>query len=439
MRARMNESGRKIGLLCLLGCAPEVGRAIFAGVLCLVVLGCGSEPAADRGPAVQTGARVLGAQHVQQVQGQRLGLIVNHTARVDTTHLIDHLHRFGIEVGAIFGPEHGLRGDADAGEMVSDGRDATTGAPIYSLYDSTRAPTASELDGLDALVFDMQDVGARFYTYITTMGQSMQAAAEAGLPFIVLDRPNPLSGTYVSGFVLEPQHESYVGKYPIPVAHGMTVGELARMIKGEKWLPGLDDLALTVVEMDGWERSMRWPETGLPWIQPSPNLPTFETALAYAGTCFFEATAKASEGRGTSRPFTHVGAPWADGEALADTLNARGLPGVRFHATRFTPTPNAGDASPKFEGTSLSGLRIEVTDAGAYRPVEAGIHILHAVYQQAEREDVADFFTSYVTSLAGTQALAQMLDNGAGPGAIIATWQDSVRSFREQRRPYLLY
>ena len=388
---------------------------------------------------VKTGARVLAARDFRSLQGQRLGLIVNHTAQVDSTHLIDLMHRADIEVGAIFGPEHGLRGEADAGEAVADGRDATTGAPIYSLYDSTRTPTPGELDGLDALVFDVQDVGARFYTYITTMGQSMQAAAEAGLPFVVLDRPNPLGGAYVSGFVRAPEHDSYVGKYPIPVAHGLTVGELARMIKGEGWLPGLDDLELRVVEMDGWTRAMQWPGTGLPWIRPSPNLPTFETALVYAGTCFFEATTKASEGRGTDRPFTHLGAPWADGAALADTLGASGLPGVRFRATRFTPTPNAGDASPKFEGEQLHGLRIEVTDAGAYRPVETGIYVLHAFYHQAQRAGVDSFFTSYLASLAGTDALQQMLQEGARPEAIIATWQDDVRAFREQRQPYLLY
>lgn len=411
-----------------------------AGLL-LLALGTGgcAQPQA-RGP-VAPGARVLAENEFARLEGKTVGLIANHTAQVDTTtHLIDAMHGAGIEVGAIFGPEHGLRGETDAGEAVSDGRDETTGAPVYSLYDDTRAPTPEELDGLDALVFDIQDVGARFYTYITTMGRSMQAAAEAGIPFVVLDRPNPLGGTYVSGFVLEPEHRSFVGKYPIPIAHGMTVGELARMIKGEGWLSGVEEGQLEVVEMDGWERAMRWPETGLPWVSPSPNLPTFETALVYAGTCFFEATTKASEGRGTPRPFTHLGAPWADGPALADTLNAHDLPGARVHAAQFTPQPNAGDSEPKFEGERLEGVRIEVTDAAAYRPVEAGVHVLHAFYRQAKRKGRAEeFFTSYLKKLAGTERLGEMLRSGASPDAIIDAWHDEVEAFRERRTPYLLY
>lgn len=390
--------------------------------------------------AVKTGARVLTENDFARLQGKRVGLVANHTARVDTAHLIDLMHRAGIEIGALFGPEHGLRGSEDAGEAVSDGRHETTDAPIYSLYDETRAPTQAELEGLDALVFDVQDVGARFFTYITTMGLAMQSAAEAGLPFVVLDRPNPLGGSYVSGFIREPEHASFVGKYPIPIAHGLTVGELARLIKGEDWLPGLDDLGLEIVEMEEWERTLRWPETGLPWIRPSPNLPTFETAIVYAGTCLFEATTKASEGRGTRRPFTHLGAPWADGRALADTLNVRDLSGVRFYPFTFTPEPNAGDAAPKFEGKKLQGVRIEVTDTAAYAPVEMGIHVLHAFYRQARRKGRAEgFFTSYLELLAGTDRLRNMLRSGARPGAIVAAWQREVQAFRERRRPYLLY
>lgn len=388
---------------------------------------------------VKTGAARLAEGEFARLRDRRVGLVVNHTARVDTTHLIDLLHQTGVEIGAIFGPEHGIRGTANAGEVITGGHDEATNTPIYSLYDDTRKPTPEELEGLDALVFDVQDVGARFYTYITTMGWAMQSAAEADLPFIVLDRPNPLGGTYTSGFLLEPEHHTFVGQYPIPIAHGLTVGELARMIQGEAWLPGVQDVDLEVVEMEGWKRAMQWPETGLPWIHPSPNLPTFETALVYSGTCFFEATTEASEGRGTRRPFAHLGAPWADGRVLADTLAARDVPGARFHAARFTPEPNAGDASPKFEGEELQGIRIEVTDTSAYRPVETGIHVLHAFYHQARDRGVEDFFTSYLASLAGTDDLQEMLRSGARPGTIIAAWQDEVRAFRERRRRYLLY
>ena len=223
-------------------------RSLLLPLLVVLVLmaGC-AEP--ERPPAaLQTGAQTLVANDFDALAGQRVGLIVNHTARVDTAHLIDRIHRApNVEIGALFGPEHGLRGTADAGEKVADGVDDRTGAPIYSLYGANRQPTAAQLEGLDALVFDIQDVGARFYTYISTMGLAMQAAAESDVPFIVLDRPNPLGGDYVSGFVREPEQESFVGQYPIPIAHGMTVGELARMIQGEAMLPGLESLDLRVV------------------------------------------------------------------------------------------------------------------------------------------------------------------------------------------------
>lgn len=390
---------------------------------------------AARQSPVKTGASVAYENGFQRFQGQTVGLIINHTARVNTIRLIDAMHRAGIEIGALFGPEHGLHGTTD---VIEGGREPVTGAPIYSLFDSTRAPTPEELEDVDALIFDVQSVGVHFYTYVTTMGLSMQAAAEAEIPFIVFDRPNPLGGQYMSGFVVEPQYRSFVGKYPTPVAYGMTIGELARMIRGEGWLPGLEDLKLEVVEMKHWERDMRWPRTGLQWIRPSPNLPTFEAALAYAGICFFEGTA-ISEGRGTPRPFLSLGAPWIDGPSLVDTLNGRDLPGVYFNPITFTPEPNAGDSSPDFEGKRLQGIRINVIDLSNYRPVETGIHILHAFYHQAQRKGIEDFFNSYLKSLAGTDRLRKMLRKGARPEAIIAAWQDEVQTFRKRRQPYLLY
>jgi uncharacterized protein YbbC (DUF1343 family) len=376
---------------------------------------------------------MLATSDFEALDGQRVGLIVNHTARVDTAHLIDRIHRApNVELGALFGPEHGLRGTADAGEKVADGVDDRTGAPIYSLYGANRQPTAEQLEGLDALVFDIQDVGARFYTYISTMGLAMQAAAANDVPFIVLDRPNPLGGDYVSGFVREPEQTSFVGQYPIPIAHGMTVGELAQMIQGEAMLPGLDSLDLRVVNLSGWNRAERWSATGRDWNPPSPNLPTFETALVYAGACLFEATS-ASAGRGTQRPFLQLGAPWpeAAGQSLADTLNARGLPGVTFESVSFTP---------RLEGTALHGIRYRVTDAHAFRPVEAGIHVLHAFYQEAEARDESLIARpEWLARLAGTPRLQTMLEDGTQPSAIIQAWADDVESFRARRQPYLRY
>jgi len=425
--------------------APDpLVRSLFLPLLvfCFGLLaGCAGP---DRPPAaLQTGAQTLAAGSFDALAGQRVGLIVNHTARVDTAHLIDRIHRApNVELGALFGPEHGLRGTADAGEKVADGVDDRTGAPIYSLYGASRQPTAEQLEGLDALVFDIQDVGARFYTYISTMGLAMQAAAANDVPFIVLDRPNPLGGNYVSGFVREPEQTSFVGQYPIPIAHGLTVGELARMIQGEAMLPGLDSLDLRVIELTGWERANRWPATGRNWIPPSPNLPTFETALVYAGACFFEATS-ASAGRGTQRPFLQLGAPWPEAvsQALVDTLNGRGLPGVTFEPASFTPEsiPNMA-SSPRLEGTALHGIRYRITNGDAFQPVEAGMHVLHAFHQEAAAQgDTLIARPEWLARLAGTPRLHTMLEDGAAPSAIIQAWTEEVEAFRAQRQPYLLY
>jgi len=372
-----------------------------------------------------------------------VGLVTNHTALVDSAdggplHLIDRLDAApNMTLDALFGPEHGLRGTAEAGAAVESGRDTATGVPVYSLYGASKKPPPESLDGLDALVFDMQDIGARFYTYISTMGYAMQAAAEAGIPFVVLDRPNPLGGR-VGGFVLESEFASFIGLYPIPIQHGFTTGELAQMIAGEGWLPGLGGLDLRVVGMEGWNRSMLWSDTELPWTPTSPNIPDFETALVYPGIALFEGTVM-SEGRGTASPFLVVGAPWLDGVALADTLCARELPGVRFEAAHFTPRSIPGvAANPKFEDEAVEGVRIIITDADVAEPVALGIHLLHASYQQVPHD--VDFFDSdWLAKLAGTRRLQKMLEHGATPEQIVAAWQDDVTDFEHARRPYLLY
>lgn len=420
-------------------CFPS--SALWAVVLAMGLLatGCG----ADTRPPVRTGAEVLSANDFAALQGERVGLIVNHTAQVDTAHLIDRVARApDVELGAIFAPEHGLRGTAGAGQAVENGRDPRTGTPVYSLYGDTRRPTEEMLAGLDALVFDVQDVGARFYTYSTTMGLAMQAAAEAGVRFVVLDRPNPLGGTYTSGFVLNPKYESFVGRYPIPIAHGLTIGELATFIKGEALLPGLDSLSLSVVELDGWNRAMQWPDTGRNWTSPSPNLPTWSTALVYPGMAFFEAV-DVNEGRGTTRPFLQIGFPWPadDVQAVVDTLRGRSLPGVALDTTQYTPQPRSGAPNPRYEGQSLHGLRLRVTDRTAVRPVELGIHALHAAHQQAQARGDTTFFqrSTHLDRLAGTDQLRQLIRQGASPSAIIDAWQPSVDRYRAQRAPYLLY
>lgn len=400
---------------------------------------------ANAPPAVQTGAQRLVAGGFAELRGLRVGLVTNHTARVDTAdggppHLIDRLHAApDVTLAALFGPEHGLRGTAEAGDRVRDGRDPSTGVPVYSLYGDTRKPTPAQLRDLDVLVFDMQDIGARFYTYISTMGLAMQAAAEAGLPFVVLDRPNPIGGR-VEGPIIEARHRSFVGQFAIPVTHGMTVGELARMIQGERLMTGLEHLDLRVVAMEGYTRAMPWEATGLPWIPPSPNIPDVETARVYPGAGLFEGTS-ASEGRGTRTPFRLVGAPGVDAARLAAELNGRGLPGVRFEAAPFTPVSIPGMASgPKLEGRALGGIRTVVTDAEAFRPLETGVHLLHAFYHAVPTAQRRAFFRAdWLAKLYGTDRLRARLVAGDRPETIVAAWAADAETFRTRRAPYLLY
>ena len=388
----------------------------------------------------QTGAEVLVASDWAPLAGKRVGLIVNHTAMVGDEHIIDAIHRTpNVELVALFGPEHGIRGDEDAGAQVQDGIDQQSGAPIYSLYQGdTRKPAPESLQGIDVLVFDIQDIGARFYTYISTLGLTMQAAAEQNIAFMVLDRPNPLGGEYVSGYVLEEGNTSFVGQYPIPIAHGMTIGELARLIKGEAYLEGLENLDLSVIEMEGWSRSMTWDQLNRPWIPTSPNIPDVETAFVYAGTCFFEAV-EASEGRGTRTPFLQVGATWGNAEDLVATLNSYQLDGVDFEPIEFTPVSLEGMSSnPRFKDQQVQGVKQSVTDYKTYKPIEAGIHVLHAFYSANPAQ--ANFINErWLRLLAGTDRLRHALVDGIGPQEIIESWADEIDAFKELRENYLLY
>ncbi len=400
----------------------------------------GVQPRNPQGGVV-TGAESLVTAELDLVAGKRVGLITNHTAMVEGRHLADILHEHEqVTLAALFAPEHGIRGTADAGASIATTIDSATGLTVYSLHGETYRPSAEMLEGIDVLVFDMQDVGTRFYTYISTMGLAMQAAAEAGIPFVVLDRPNPLGGRLVEGFSLEPEHKSFIGMYEIPVTHGMTVGEIALMIKGESLLENLEALELHVVEMKGWHREMLWPDTGLPWIPPSPNLPSFEAAVVYPGACFFGSTS-VSEGRGTREPFILLGAPWIDGQALAADLNSRNLPGLHFEPATFTPRSIAGmSTNPKLRDVEVYGIRHVVTDARAVRAVEAGVYTLSAFYQHAPEQERAAFFsTQAMLHVSGTDRLYRMIEQEIPPADIVAAWAKDVAAFMKMRQPYLLY
>ena len=416
-------------------------RRCFYPLLLLAATSCSTaSPQLEPSGKVRAGAEVLADRQFEILAGKRVGLITNHTAMVDSLHLIDLLnHHGGLELAALFGPEHGIRGDAQAGDEIKDGIDVVTGVRIYSLYGTRRSPPDSVLASLDVLMFDIQDIGARFYTYISTMGRSMQAAAARGVPFLVLDRPNPL-GRRAEGFVLDSTDFSFVGLYPIPITHGMTVGELALMIKGERMLPGLENLQLDVVPVSGWDPDSLWPSYESGWIATSPNIPDFETALVYPGTGLFEGTSW-SEGRGTLMPFKHVGAPGIDSIGLADFLNSAHLPGVNFQATSFVPQPIAGMAeSPKHQGVELNGIRLVIADAAAYLPVTTGVHIVTAAYRFTPDEAKVDFFNSrWMGLISGGSRLEEMITASTDANDIVNAWSDEVGQFAAMRSKYLLY
>ncbi len=312
---------------------------------------------------------------------------------------------------------------------------------MFSLYGATRKPTSAMLAGVDLLVFDIQDIGARFYTYISTMGLAMQAAAAARIPFVVLDRPNPLGGMYVSGFVLEPALRSFVGQYTIPIVHGLTVGELARMIKGERLIGGLEGLDLQVIPMTGWRRDMRWPATGLPWVPTSPNIPSFDSALVYPGIGMV-GELEVSEGRGTPTPFQMFGAPWVDAITLLSRLRELQLPGLQIDPVDYQPVTIPGVAAkPRFVGETVRGVRLTIVDADRVKPLEAGMHVMALLVGQAKAKGVAPIYAGLKMfhQIAGTTRLHAMLEAGAGGGAIIASWQREVSVFKARRAMYLLY
>jgi uncharacterized protein YbbC (DUF1343 family) len=382
-------------------------------------------------PAVLPGIDVLLAERTAELTGMRLGLITNHTGRTaDGRSTIDALHgEPGLQLVALFSPEHGIRGAAQAGERVASGVDERTGLPIHSLYGETREPSAAMLADVDALLFDIQDIGTRYYTYVWTMALALKAAAEHDVRFIVLDRPNPIGGTHVQGNVLDPAFATFVGLYPVPMRHGLTAGELARLLNEEHGIGA----QLEVVPVRGWTRARWYDETGLEWRPPSPNMPTLESALHYPGTCLFEGT-NLSVGRGTPAAFQQVGAPWLDAPALVGALNAATLPGVRFEAVRFTPE-SPGDG--RFGGTDVAGIRFVATDRASYDPAATAIAVLVAI--RAVHGDSLRFAEAHFDRLAGTDAVRRMLLAGETGAAITAGWRTQTAAFETLRRPYLLY
>jgi uncharacterized protein YbbC (DUF1343 family) len=374
------------------------------------------------------------------LRGRRIGLIANPTAvTAELDHAVDRLAaRSSLALTALFGPEHGVRGDAQDMIGVQAGRDSRSGLPVHSLYGhglESLTPTAAMLEGVDVLVYDVQDVGARYYTVVWTMVLAMRAAAAAGKSFVVLDRPNPIGGVHVEGGAIAAGFESFVGLVSCPNRHGLTAGEIARWRATEEKL----DLDLMIIPMVGWRREMSFEDTGLPWVMPSPNMPTCDTARVYPGMCLVEGT-ELSEGRGTTRPFELVGAPELDSDALAAALTAEQLPGARFRPCTFTPT------FQKHSGRSCGGVQIHIVDRHAFRPYRTGIALLAACRrvgggQFAWRTRAYEFVDTIpaIDLLTGSSEVRAGIDGGASLADLEATWIEAERAFVEIRRPYLLY
>jgi uncharacterized protein YbbC (DUF1343 family) len=384
--------------------------------------------------SVTLGSEVLFER--QLLRGRAIGLVCN-PASIDARfgHVVDRAGEAGVHVRAIFGPQHGFRSDVQENMIESPhGNDAKRRTPVYSLYSETREPTAGMLAGLDALVIDLQDVGTRIYTYASTMANCLTAARDHALPVVVCDRPNPIGGEAVEGPMLDEAFRSFVGQYPIPMRHGLTMGELARLFNDHFGIGA----KLEVVAMQGWSRHDYFDDTGLPWVLPSPNLPTPHSALVYPGTVLLEGT-NVSEGRGTTKPFELVGAPWVDAEAFAEVLNGRGLPGVHFRPAVFAPTFH------KHAGIGCGGCQIHVTDRTAFRPVATGVAVLEAFHRAgaafAWRPPPYEYeYTKPpIDILYGSAELRERLDGGGTTDDLVRHWTDQVRPFLQLRRRYLLY
>jgi len=399
--------------------------------LALLLLILGALSSAPPPPRVKTGADILIERRLSLLKGKRVGLITNRTGRLASGEmLLDALVRQGISVTALFGPEHGIRGTSGAGEAVADSVDPATGIPVFSLYGKVRKPTPAMIGRVDVLVYDIQDVGARFYTFLSTMGLCMEAAAERGLPFIVLDRPDPLGGDMVDGPVLPDSLRSFVGSFPIPVVYGLTPGELAAMANGEGWLSRGERAELTVVQMEGWTRQMRWDETGLDWVPPSPNIRRPETQWIYPSTCYLEAT-NISEGRGTGDPFFAIGAPFVPAGKLSRLLRAGGIRGITIEDTVFTPHES------KYMGLSCNGVHLGIVPGDSLRPVRAGVEILSALVRCCG--DSIAINRRGLARLLGDPGALDLIRQGKTAGEIASRWEAGVRLFRERAARYMMY
>ncbi len=388
---------------------------------------------------VMTGIDVLAGSAFKQLEGKRVGLITNPTGiSYNFSSTVDILASAkNITLAGLYGPEHGVRGDVTAGAKIESHIDPVTGIPVHSLYGKTRKPTPEMLKGIDVLVYDIQDVGSRSYTYINTMAYAMEAAAENNIEFVVLDRPNPLNGLRVEGNILDMKFRSFVGQYPIPYVYGMTCGEFATMLNEEGWLAGGKKCALTVVKMKNWKRSMTWEETGLPWVPTSPHVPNGLNAVYYSASGIIGELQTVNIGVGYTMPFQLIGAEWIDNRQLAATLNSKRLPGVYFRPLSYKPY--YGDQ----QGKQLSGVQIHITDHKSVNLTDINLYIIEALislYPDKNPFLLADSSRNAMfDKVMGTDDVRKKLTSGVTASSIIASWEKEISEFMKMRKKYLLY
>ena len=387
---------------------------------------------------VLTGLDVLEKMSFKPLVGKRVGVVTNHTAlNRDGEHLVDLLFKAeGVELKAIYAPEHGFRGDVQGGDAIDTSVDPRTQVPIHSLYGATRQPDEEMIREIDILVYDIQDVGARFYTYISTLGYVMQAGAKYGLPVMILDRPNPI-GREIGGNVLDDGFESFVGLYPIPIRYGLSIGELGKMIVGEQMLAGVDSVELHVVECEGWSGTY-WGQTDLKWTPPSPNMRNINETLTYPGLCLLEGVS-ISEGRGTEYPFELIGTPYFDSDKIISALRKTDISGYTLEPAVFTPIDMPGVAmNPIFKGELVKGFRIIVTDPGVFKPVEFLIHLL-VISKDMYPEEFGWRSSRGPDRLWGGSYLREMIDAGARAETIIEVYAQELSEYKKLQDKYIIY
>jgi uncharacterized protein YbbC (DUF1343 family) len=428
------ENSRKVGLL-------YANKSIIYLTLTYLIIISLAMPSDINSQQVKVtvGADILVSDSLHLIKNKRLGIVTNHSAILSNgVHLVDTLVKLDdINVTALFGPEHGIRGNAPDGHSINDGIDSQTGIPVYSLYGKIRKPTKEMLKNVDLLIFDIQDIGARFYTYISTLHYTLISAAENNIPIIVLDRPNPINGVTVDGPIRTEKFNSFVAIAPIPIQHGMTIGELAIMFNQENWLGNKLKAGLKVIKIGGWNREYYFNDCNLEWIAPSPNMPNLETAILYPGMCLLEGI-NASEGRGTYSPFLTFGAPYINSKELLEELNKFQNSGIELSEITFTPVsiPNMS-TSPKYKNIECNGVNIDIMNKTNVKALRFGIEALYSIHKLYPNE--FQFRRNWLDKLFGNTKLTEMLKNNSTPNEIFETWSKELSDFNKIRKNYLLY